>query len=68
MQEQPLSTKQAAALAQKNQRTIVAWIQRGWLPAMKMPGKRGPYLIKEEDLRELIRTRYTPEPYEPEGK
>jgi excisionase family DNA binding protein len=67
MSEMPLSTGQAALIAGRHQRTIVAWIRRGELRAQKMPGKRGPYLIRKEDLLELIKIKYTPKPYHPQG-
>ena len=65
--KQPLGTRQAAAIAGKHQRTIVTWIQKGELRAMKLPGERGPYLINEADLRETLRIKYTPRPYQPEA-
>lgn len=61
-----LSTTQAAKIAQRHQRTIVAWIHKGKLAAMKMPGGRGAYVIEEEDLRALLDAMYTPLPYEPD--
>jgi excisionase family DNA binding protein len=67
MSEMPLNTRQAALIAGKHQRTIVAWIRRKELRAMKLPGKRGPYLINKADLLELIKIKYTPKPYNPEG-
>jgi excisionase family DNA binding protein len=67
MSEMPLSTSEAAKIAGKHQRTIVAWIRRKELRAMKLPGKRGPYLIDKADLLELIKIKYTPKPYNPEG-
>lgn len=60
-----LSTTQAAAIAQRHQRTIVAWIQKGKLPALKMPGGRGAYVIEEDDLRALLDAMYTPVPFHP---
>jgi len=66
MSEMPLSTRRAAEIAGKHQRTIVAWIRKGLLPAEKFEGPRGPYLIKEEDLLALLKRRYTPKPYYPD--
>lgn len=63
-----LSTGEAAQIASKHPRTIVAWIHKKLLPAMKMPGGRGPYLIKRKDLEEFLIARYTPKPYKPESK
>jgi len=65
MRDKPLSTVQAAAIAHKHPRTIVAWIHRGLLPAMKMPGGRGPYIIYREDLDRAIAELTTPKPYTP---
>ena len=66
MSEKLLTTGQAGAIAGKHPRTMVNWIRKGWLKAMKLPGERGPYLIKEGDLRETIQARYTPKPYDPQ--
>lgn len=66
MSEQPLSTRQAAQIAGKHQRTIVSWIRKGWLPALKFAGKRGPYLIQRADLDALVEKLSTPKPYTPE--
>lgn len=63
-----LSTTEAAAIAHRHQRTIIAWIHAKKLAAMKMPGGRGPYLIKRKDLEELLVKLYTPQPYEPQEK
>ena len=67
MSEVPLTTGQAGKIASKNPRTIVNWIHKGWLKAMKLPGERGHYLIMEADLRQTMAARYTPKPYEPEA-
>lgn len=64
----PLSTREAAGIAGKHQRTIVTWIRKGELPAMKLEGKRGPYLIDKRDLEEYLAKRYTPHPYVPESE
>lgn len=55
-----LSTRDAAAVAKKNRRTIVAWINRGELAAMKNPGARGHYRIRWEDLHQLLHTPAVP--------
>lgn len=68
MSEQDLTTGQAGAIAGKHARTIVNWIHKGWLAARKLPGERGPYLIREDDLRQTMKDRYTPQPYDPEHK
>lgn len=61
-----LGSAEAAAIAKVTQRTIVAWIRKGWLPAKKFSGGRGPYLIMEGDLMDLIDRIYTPQPYDPD--
>lgn len=63
-----IGTARAAAIAKKHQRTIVAWIHKGLLPAMKMPGERGPYVINQSDLEDLVNKLNTPQPYDPEKK
>lgn len=68
MSEDLLSTKQAAQIAGKHQRTIVAWIHKGWLKAMKFEGKRGPYVINREDLETLVTRLKTPKPYDPQDQ
>lgn len=68
MIEDLIGTGEAAKIAGRHPRTVVAWIHKGMLPALKMPGGRGPYLIKKEDLRDLLDTLYTPLPYTPEAK
>jgi excisionase family DNA binding protein len=60
-----LTTRQAAEKANKHPRTIVAWIRRGLLPAKKLPGNRGQYLISPEALDSLLHKLYTPETYIP---
>lgn len=60
-----LTTRQAAEKAGKHPRTIVAWIRRGQLPAKKLPGNRGQYLISPDALESLLRKLYTPQPYVP---
>lgn len=60
-----LSTAQAAEIAKRNSRTIVAWIHAGKLPAFKLPGGRGPYLIDRADLEQTLLDLYTPHPYKP---
>lgn len=63
--EDLLSTTQAAQIAHKHQRTIVAWIRKGKLKALKMPGGRGAYLIDKNDLEAVMAKMYTPRPYKP---
>lgn len=52
-------------IAGRHPRTIVSWIHHGDLPAMRMPGAKGPYLIKKKDLLETIKSKTTPVPYNP---
>jgi excisionase family DNA binding protein len=63
-----LSTTEAAVIAKKHQRTIVAWILAGKLPAKKFPGERGPYLINQADLDDLIDKLNTASPYVPRSQ
>lgn len=60
-----LRTADAALIAGRCQRTIVSWIHAGHLPALKMPGPKGPYLINKVDLGNTIRKLMTPRPYKP---
>lgn len=66
MEDDILGTRRAAEIAGRHQRTIVAWIHAGHLPAKKMPGNKGPYLIKHSDLLATIATLTTPVPYDPQ--
>lgn len=60
-----ITTREAAIIAQRHQRTIVAWIHRGLIPAVKVPGGRGQYYIKREDLDQALEYMSTPVPYVP---
>lgn len=53
-QPEVLTTTQAAVIAQKNRRTIVDWIRNGYLPAYRMPGRRGHYRIRPQDLENVL--------------
>lgn len=57
-----INTKQAAAAAKMDRRTIVAWIHRGILPAMRNPGARGHYRILWGNLYEVLHTPAVPKP------
>jgi len=59
-QDHELNTREAAAVAKKDRRTIVAWIRRGTLPAMKNPGERGHYRVLWRDLYQVLHTPFTP--------
>lgn len=60
LQDEEISTLQAAAVAKMDRRTIVAWIHRGILPAMRNPGKRGHYRIVWRDLYRVLHTPAVP--------
>ena len=53
-QDQELTTREAAAVAKLNRRTIVAWINRGFLPATKRPGLKGHYRVLWKDLHQVL--------------
>jgi len=63
-----LTTTQAAQRADRHSRTIVGWIRTGKLPAARLPGKRGQYLIDPDVLDEKLREWNTPQPYVPTRK
>jgi excisionase family DNA binding protein len=56
--DEEIGCRQAAEYAKVDPRTIATWIRRGWLPAFKLPGARGKYLIKFSDLQRVARTPY----------
>jgi hypothetical protein len=58
--DQELTTLECAAVAELNRRTIVAWIQRGDLPATQRPGKRGHYRVLWHDLYAALNRRVVP--------
>lgn len=53
-QDEELTTLQCAAAANVNRRTIVTWINTGWLKATRRPGKRGHYRVLWRDLYEVL--------------
>lgn len=55
-----VSAKQAAELVGQDRRTVIAWIHRGWLQAVKRPGSRGKYMIRYEDLMKVANRPYEP--------
>jgi excisionase family DNA binding protein len=63
-----LTTAQASQKSGRHVRTIVSWIRDGKLPAMRLPGGRGQYLIEPADLEQLILILKTPVPYAPKEK
>lgn len=48
-----ITTRQAAEALQVTPRTVARWIKDGKLPARKVPGYNGPYLIDPAALAEL---------------
>ena len=54
LDDEELDTRQAAAVAKKDRRTIVAWIHKGFLPALKNPGARGHYRVRWIDLYQVL--------------
>ena len=54
-----LTTSDAAELLKVTITTVQRWIQSGKLKAYQLPGERGKYRIKKEDLVSLL------EPVEP---
>lgn len=57
-----LDTSEAALIAGRHRRTIVAWIRQGHLPARRSVGVRGQYRIVYRDLKELLeRPAFMPE-------
>lgn len=58
---QQLDTKQCGDIAKRHQRTIVAWIRSGYLPALQLPGVRGQYRVLYGDLKKLLTHQYIPD-------
>lgn len=56
-----VTARVAGLLVNQDRRTIIAWIQRGWLPATKRPGERGRYMIRYGDLMAVANRPYHPE-------
>ena len=59
--EVELTVSQAARLANKHRRTILNWIKQGYLPATRLPGKKGHYRVRLENLKKILNNRYHPE-------
>lgn len=55
-----LTVSEASKKAKKHRRTILNWIKNGYLPATRLPGKKGHYRVKEEDLNNLLTNKYYP--------
>lgn len=62
-----LTTREAGQRCGRHQRTIVSYIRRGLLPALKLPGGRGQYFVEPSDVDKLMARLSTPTPYIPEN-
>ena len=58
-----LTTSEVARLCGVSQRTAIDWIERGELPAYKLPGQ-GDLCVLAADLRQFMRKHAMPEPEE----
>lgn len=56
-----LTVSQAAEKAKKHRRTILNWIKSGYLPATRLPGRKGHYRVQESDLQAILSKRFIPE-------
>lgn len=54
VRDEEITTKQAAAAAKIDRRTVVAWIHRGDLVATRRPGKRGHYRVLWGDFYDAL--------------
>ena len=52
----PTGVAEAAAILGTDRRTVVRMISRGTLPAHKMPGKTGAWIISRADVEALLTT------------
>lgn len=52
--EEVITVKEAAEHLNKHPGTVRRWIREGKLPARKLAGKYGVYLISRSDLLELM--------------
>ena len=50
----PLTVAEVALLLGKNRKTILRWISAGRLPAQKLAGDTGAYIIRPEDVDALV--------------
>ena len=53
----PITTTEASQRTGVPKRTIIAAINRGALPAQKLPGLTGPFLIDVDDLTIWVNSR-----------
>lgn len=58
--DEELNTRQAAAEAKVDRRTIVSWIHKGILNAYRNPGLRGHYRVLWKDLYQVLHTPAVP--------
>lgn len=63
-----ITTREAAQRCGFHQRTIISWIHRGVLQALKLPGGRGQYFIDPNELDTVVTNLFTPVPYSPEDQ
>lgn len=53
----PVTIAQAADLLSLDRKTVLRWITSGRLPAIKLAGRTGAYLIDPDDLDRLVAER-----------
>ena len=49
----PLTVAQVAEMVGRDRKTVLRWIASGRLPAIKLAGQTGAYLIEPEDAEAL---------------
>jgi excisionase family DNA binding protein len=49
----PITVKQAATILHCDRKTVLRWIAAGRLPAVKLEGKTGAYVLTIEDVEAL---------------
>lgn len=60
-QAELISTSAAAAALGLDRRTVLRLIERGELPAEKLPGRTAPYVLERSRVEALVEKRATPE-------
>lgn len=51
-----LSTTQCGIVANRHRRTILTWINKGWLPAKRTgPSSKAPFAVEYQELKGLLR-------------
>jgi len=50
----PISVADAARILGKDRKTILRWIESGRIPATKLSGKTGAWLVSPDDLAALM--------------